>query len=114
MDDIKELCGVIEWRKKRAPAESPRLGEIAGKIIENRLLPQYTRFGGLIELWGQLLPRELSEHSRLEDIGGGCLKVAVDSPSYLYELQLCGPELLEEVQKHCPRARITEIKFRAG
>ena len=114
MDDIKELCSVVERRKKQIPAESARLGEIAGKIIENRLLSQYKRFGELIEFWGQLLPRELAEHCRLEDINGGCLKAAVDSPSYLYELQLCREQLLEEVQKHCPRARITEIRFRAG
>ena len=111
MDDIKELCSIAAMRKKREAAGSARLGEIAGEIIENRILPQYTRFGGLIELWGQLLPRELAKHSKLEEISSGCLKVAVDSPSYLYELRLCGEQLLEEVQKPCPRARITKIRF---
>lgn len=114
MDDIKALCSIAAIRKKQGAAESALLGEIAGKIVENRLSVQYNRFGAVIELWGQLLPRELAEHSRLEDVNGGCLKVLVDSPSYLYELRMCGPQLLEEVQKHCPRARITEIRFRAG
>jgi predicted nucleic acid-binding Zn ribbon protein len=114
MDDIRELCSVVERRKKRLPAEPSRLGELAGEIIEKRVLPQYSRFGTVIELWGQMLPQELVEHCRLEDINGGCLKVRVDSPSYLYELRMCGEQLVEQLQKHCPRARIKEIKFRVG
>ncbi|MHC4494517.1 MAG: hypothetical protein ACYSYM_01700 [Planctomycetota bacterium] len=35
----------------------------------------------------------------------------VDSSSYMYELQLCSSELLEELQQQCPKARLTRIKF---
>jgi hypothetical protein len=37
--------------------------------------------------------------------------VQVDSPSYVYELQLCSSELLNELQQQCPKARLTRIKF---
>ena len=114
MNNTEELRSIVERQKRNISGGSARIGDVVSQIMENRLSPRYARFGGIVELWGQLLPRELAEHCKLQEISGGQLKVAVDSPSYLHELRLCGPELLAELQKHCPRARIKDIKFVIG
>jgi hypothetical protein len=82
--------------------------------MENRISPQQARFGPIARLWNQLLPDELHRHCKIDGISGGRLKVLVDSPAYLYELQLCSSELLGELQRQCPRAQIKKIKFVVG
>ena len=82
--------------------------------MDERISPQQTRFSEVFETWNRLLPEELCGHCEIIDISGGQLKVQADSPSYVYELQLCSSELLEELQRQCPKARLTKIKFVAG
>jgi len=79
--------------------------------MTEQISPRQNRFGVVAELWSRLLPGELRRHCDIVDISGGQLKVQVDSPSYMYELQLCSSELLKELQQQCPRARLTKIKF---
>ena len=40
----------------------------------------------LIDLWSELVPRELAEHTRLDALQRGVLRVSVDSSAQLYEL----------------------------
>lgn len=91
-----------------------RLGEIAQQVMTDRIGPRQARFGGVADAWGEIVPQELFEHCEIIDLTGGELKVKVDSSAYMYELQLCGSELLEELRRHCPRARLKGIKFIAG
>jgi hypothetical protein len=79
--------------------------------MTEQISPRQARFGQVAEAWSQLLPAELGGHCEIVDISGGQLKVQVDSPSHMYELQLCSSELLEELQQDCPKARLTRIKF---
>jgi hypothetical protein len=84
------------------------------QIMAERIAPQQARFGGVGEAWSEIVPQELFEHCEIVDLTGGELKVKVDSPAYMYELQLCSSELLEELRRQCPRARLKGIKFIAG
>jgi predicted nucleic acid-binding Zn ribbon protein len=90
------------------------LGDLLNELIEKQVSPRQTRFGLIAEAWDQLLPTELCQHCRIVDISGGRLKVLADSPSYMYQLQLCSSELLKELARCCPRARIKEIRFAIG
>ena len=114
MDQSKGLHDMIRWQTKPEIYGATRLGKTLGELMKKRISPQQVRFGPVVELWDQLLPAELQRHCKIADISGGQLKVLVDSPSYLYELQLCSSELLEELQQQCPRARIRTIKFIVG
>ena len=114
MDEDQQLRNIIRWRKKPNINRAERLGDTVQQFMESRILPQQARFGAIADLWSQLLPVELRRHCKLADISGGQLKVLVDSPAYLYELQLCSSQLLEEFQQQCPRARIEKIKFTVG
>jgi hypothetical protein len=79
--------------------------------MAERISPRQASFDAVVEVWRQVLPAELLQHCEITDVSGGQLKVQVDSPSYKYELQLCSAELLEELQRRCPKVRLTKIKF---
>jgi len=94
---------------KQKPAV--RLHEMLTELMDNTIVPQQAQFRRVSELWQQMLPAELSGHCRVADISAGQLKVLVDSPSYMYELQLCSSNILAELQRRCPQARIRAIKL---
>ena len=91
-----------------------RLGDAARQVVEERICPRQTRFAAVSEVWSQLLPSELGRHCRIAGISGGQLKVVADSPSHVYELRLCSSEILEEMARQCPRARIKKMAIAVG
>lgn len=101
----------IEERKVWKSDRTVRLGDAVQQFLAEQVSPRQARFGAVAELWSRLLPAELRRHCEIVDVSDGQLKVSVDSPAYKYELQLCSSELLEELQRQCPRARLTKIKF---
>lgn len=111
MDEKERLRSVVRWRRKSKVERLERLGDTLSGLMDKRISPRQARFGPVAELWDQLLPEGLGRHCRIADISGGQLKVVVDSAPYAHELRMCGSELLEELQRQCPRARITKIKF---
>jgi predicted nucleic acid-binding Zn ribbon protein len=114
VDGKKQLKNMVRWRSKRKLNREAQLGAVVRQLIDNKISPQQARFGILEEVWNELLPAELCRHCEITGISGGQLKVLVDSPSYVYELQLCRSELLEAIQMQCPRANIKKIKFTIG
>ena len=114
INDDEQLRGAVKWQRKQYLDKAVRLGDVTRELMENRISPQQARFGPIADLWNQLLPDELRRHCKIADISSGQLKVLVDSPSYMYELRLCGSDLLGELQQQCPRAHIKKIKFVVG
>jgi len=100
--------------KRGRAKEVVKLGDVVQHVLTERISPLQSRFGAVAETWSQILPGELSEHCEIVTASGGQLKVRVDLPAYMYELQLCSSELLEEMQRQCPQARLKRIKFVLG
>ncbi|MHC4625593.1 MAG: DciA family protein [Planctomycetota bacterium] len=111
MDEIERLQNTLYCRRRRKRYGALDLGQVAQQLMDRQITPRQAVFSDVVEAWSRMLPAELSRHCEIVDISGGLLKVRVDSPSYLYELQLCSSELLEELQQHCPKARLTAVKF---
>ena len=88
-----------------------RLGNIIKERMEQWILPQQRKFESVVQLWSKLMPDELCQHCRVTDISGGLLKVSVDSPSYMYELQLRSAQILAELRRRCPQTRVKKIKI---
>ena len=84
MDEDEQLRSMTNWRTKPKPDRTVKLGEVIGELMEKRISPRHTMFGRIAEFWNQLLPTVLSSHCEIIDISGGCLKVLVDSQSYMY------------------------------
>ena len=96
------------------PKTAVKLSDLVDELMDKQFGPQQLRLARIAGQWEQLLPAELCRHYKLADISGGQLKVLVDSPSCLYELQLCSSGLLEEMQMQCPQVRVKKIKFAVG
>jgi len=87
-----------------------KVGDVAKQLFDDYISARHTQFMVINELWERLLTEELAQHCKITDIQGGQLKVAVDSPCYRQELLLCSDELLKEINRYCPTARIKRIK----
>ncbi len=93
------------------PDRMVRVGDVVQRLIDNQLSPRQEASDVIDKLWHQLLPEELVRHTRIAGISGSQLKVKVDSPAYMYELQLCCSGLLKEIQRRRPSVRVKEIKL---
>jgi predicted nucleic acid-binding Zn ribbon protein len=114
MDEEERLLNATRWRRTWKSYSAANLGKVAQQLMDEKISPRQARFSRIAEVWDRLLPAELCGHCEIVDISGGQLTVQADSPSYVYELQLCSSELLQELQWQCPKARLTKIKFIAG
>ena len=110
MEDVQRLINLAEWKGKK-PERTVRLGEVLAYLVEGRIQPLHARLGPVLELWDQLLPEELARHCRIETIVGRELKVAAASPAHLHELRMCVRELLAELRRQCPQAKIRNIRL---
>jgi hypothetical protein len=111
MDEDTRLRNAVQWRKTRKSSGAVRLDQAVRELIDEQISPRQARFSQVAEAWSQLLPAQLCRHCEIINVAGGQLDVQVDSPSYLYELQLCSSELLRELQRQCPKVRLTKIRF---
>ena len=110
--DVDEYLRSIAKRHYVRKDISSKLGDVLGNVMNQAVTPKYEKVGPVKELWSELLPASLAEHCRVDEVaGGGVLRVAVDSKAYEQELRWCSGELLVEIQKRCPRARVKSIKF---
>ncbi len=75
----------------------------------------YEQLGKLAEIWLDLVPTELAEHTRLMGLTRGVLRVAVDSSGRLYELDrlLRGGVFDELVTRHKGKA-VRRVELKVG
>ena len=112
MDEDTRLRNAVKWKRAAIkPNSAVRLDQAVREFMEEQVSPRQARFSQVAEVWSQLLPAQLAGHCEIVNLSGGQLDVQVDSPSYMYELQLCSSELLKELQRQCPKARLTRIKL---
>ncbi len=111
MDEIETLQKTLKCRRTRKPYSAAGLGQVAQQFLDEQISPRQAIFSEVTEVWSRILPAKPGMRCEITDISGGQLVVKVDSPSYMYELQLCSSELLAELRRQCPKARLTEIKF---
>ncbi|MHC4617705.1 MAG: DciA family protein [Planctomycetota bacterium] len=116
MDDNERFrsFGKVGVQRRTGSRGTATLGDAVKHLVDGRISPRQARFDSLIEIWNQLLPAELGRHCRLVDASGGQLKVLADSPAYVHELRLCSSQLIEELRRQCPRARIRTIRIVIG
>jgi len=111
MDEIERIQNTLKYRKVKKRDRTIRIGEAVDQFMGEQVSPRQANYEAVVELWRRILPAELRRHCEIVDISGGQLAVQVDSPSYKYELHLCSSEILKELQRQCPKVRLTKIKF---
>jgi hypothetical protein len=93
------------------PREASLIGEVVTEYITRNVGPRQSYFSAVAGVWEELIPAELQAHCSLKDFSRGRLVVKVDSPVYLYELQLRRKELLREIRR---RLRGAERRWVGG
>ena len=108
---MKRQGAARSFDKLRMVSKVEPLGDVVRELMDNQISPRQAQVCSVEEFWVSALPAELSRHCKIADISGGKLTVAVDSPSYMYELQLASCELLKELRRQCPRVPVEKIKL---
>ena len=113
MNDAELLKKAASKRKKRRDTVV-KLAEPLQKIMDRKISPAADKFGAVAQYWRQNLPEDLKKHCRIKNLENGKLKVAVDSPVYLYQMKMMSTMLLKDLKASCPKARIKYINFVVG
>ena len=113
-DQNEQFQRIIKLRSEKKSGKTTKLGDVAQQLMNRNISPRQDKFGPVLETWDQLLPAELREHCTIASVSSSHLRVVADSPAYVHELRLCSKELLEQLRKQCPAARITKIKIGIG
>jgi len=90
------------------------LGKPLAEFLRRRVYPRQRKLGRVGAAWGEMLPEGLREHTCLEGLARGTLRVLVDDAASLYELRLATEDLLEQLRQACPSAGVSEIHFVRG
>jgi hypothetical protein len=112
-DQDEQLRNATKWKKPKGHG-SVRLGSLVEGYMHEEIEPKYQQFSSVEKAWLQAVPDELASHCRCESVSGGQLKIVVDSPAYMYKLQVMSSELVEKLEHLCRRPRIRSIKFIPG
>lgn len=115
MDPSASQNHVESLRRGRVRPEPDRSMKFLKDLFKREVEKPYKQLGDLIEVWGELLPDELVQHSRLESLSRGVLNVVVDSSTRLYELDRLLREGGEKalIKRHRGPA-FRRIKLRVG
>jgi len=103
----------ITKNRQKKPSAIP-LKNLVQSFMKRDVYPRQRKLAFLACAWQQLLPDELIEHTCLENIRGGRLRVLVDNASCLHELTLLKENLLTQLYELCPEVALSDIKFIRG
>ena len=101
-------------KNRREKPSALLLKKLVQSFMKRDVYPRQRKLAFLAQAWQQLLPEELIEHTCLENIRGGRLRVLVDSASCLHELTLLKENLLTQLYELCPEVALSDIKFIRG
>jgi Dna[CI] antecedent, DciA len=90
-------------------ADPCKVADLVGGFVQ-RLAPVHARCDSVGAALEGLLPPNMRDHCRFEGVSSGNVKIVVDGASYMYELQLCKSDLVMELQRLCPSARVSRIQ----
>lgn len=102
MDDA-QLRTVWEQRQFAPPAMP--LSAPLTSLMKHTLARRVKQLSRLAEVWDDLIPQEIRDHTALEGFRDGVLTVMVDSASHRFQLQtLLSAGLMKQIQSRLPLA----------
>jgi hypothetical protein len=98
MDD-RQLQTV--WQQRQLTGRIKHLSQPLGTYLKRDLAKRVRQVGKLADVWDEVLPRELAEHTSLLGFTRGVLTVGVDSASHRFLLQTqLQAGLKKKIQSH--------------
>ncbi len=111
MDPFERAIRCARTRTTARAGSATRLGDTLDVLMGRHLNGGHERFSALTEAWERLLPPDLIDQCEIRDFADGRLRVAVVGSAHRYEMQLRAGELLAQLKKQCPRARLMRIEL---
>lgn len=113
-DAEEEQLRLLQQRRVKPPRQV-QLGENVATFMKHVVEPRHKKLAALAQVWNDLLPVELAEHTCVEAFLRGRLTILVDSAPHLHELNmLLRDELLEQLRQACPSANLCQVKLERG
>ena len=76
------------WRQRQEPLNASPVGESLAVLMKHTLGKRVRQLGALGQVWDEVVPQEIREHTALESFSRGVLTVVVDSSPHRYQLQM--------------------------
>lgn len=113
LEEEAELCRLT--RSKRVNRRE--ISSISDELVSfyRSEVKRAKKVGGVAEVWKQLLPQHLLEHTCIEAFRGGALTVLVDSSPHLFQLkQLLLAGLQSQLITSCRGCGLKKILLKPG
>lgn len=93
------------WQQRQPKFQASYVAEPLTVLMKHKLGKRVKQLGQLADLWDDVLPSEIREHTALECFRNGVLTVLVDSAAHRFQLQtLLTGGLMKVLQQRCPGA----------
>jgi predicted nucleic acid-binding Zn ribbon protein len=87
------------WQQRQFSDRVVPLSQPLAMLMKHTLAKRVRQVGKLAEVWDEVIPEEIQEHTALESLSRGVLTVRVDSSAHRYQLRmLLSGGLLEEIR----------------
>lgn len=111
MDDAQLMT---VWQQRQGPPAPSHLSGSLGMLMKRRLAKRVRQLSRLAEVWDEVVPGNIRDHTALDGFQDGTLTVLVDSSSHRFQLQtLLSAGLLKEIQQRLPQA-LNKVKLVPG
>jgi predicted nucleic acid-binding Zn ribbon protein len=88
------------WLQRQINDRVPLLTEALSRLMKNELGKRVKLLSRLAEIWDEIIPGTIREHTALDNLQRGVLTVIVDSAAHRYQLQtLLSGGLMREIQR---------------
>ena len=74
------------WQQRQFRHGAAPLGPAVTMLMKHKIGKRYRRVGKIAEIWDELVPPEIAEHTALEGFANGVLTVTVDSAPMRFQL----------------------------
>ncbi len=75
------------WQQRQFSHRTSHISQSVTYLMKYTLAKRVRQLSKLGEVWDEVVPQELSEHTALESFNRGVLSVLVDSASHRFQLQ---------------------------
>ena len=87
------------WQQRQFNDRAAPISRPLGMFMKYKLAKKVRQLGKLSQIWDELIPEQISNHTALESFNRGVLTVMVDSAPHRYNLQtLMSGGLMREFQ----------------
>ena len=106
---------VNQMQKRYKPRKGKLLGQFANDFFKKKISKRHKRLQQISEVWQELLPQEILEHSCIDDLSRGVLRITVDSHVHYAELDmLVRSGLADQILEAAPSLPAFKIKLSRG